>query len=345
MSCEGNRRTFLRHIVANIGQYVPHLPDSPFLALLGGDEHAALGTLEKVYQRGKARYLAHKDFYDRHPDESAVAKASTLLLFGMMRKINLKPPTHSASGLPRVSSQFGYRAVKEVLTSAVSGSFSVWDDLLTFRQGYRPDHYSEAEQVLKYLSGMLERWKPPYGTDLRAWRAYSSAYSRRERKGVLEFFDADGEGSKFTFRGQGNVSVHYCGLGKTGWQFEVEMKYPGGESMRVQIVSDSDYGRGLFVAMAAAKVLTFPESERLMYLAALKDAAAASVQEDDEDQKGWFRVLAEDTARVWVSEYSIRLAKATGMIDDPSATCPFWEGPHYFPNNHIWDWEYNPGKS
>lgn len=94
MSCEHNRHKYFEQIG-------PALEMSP-------------GELERRYQAGR-----------REPGNQAEllsANAKTLRLFGLMRVAGLKPPTHSADGLPKTASRLGYAAIYDLLAGAEAQS-------------------------------------------------------------------------------------------------------------------------------------------------------------------------------------------------------------------------------
>lgn len=87
MSCEGNRLKFFEQAQA----------------ALGLDAQA----LERVYQAGKAKGLS--------PEEEDRATQKTRWLFADMQTAGLKPPTHSADGLPKMAARAGYAAIFDYL--------------------------------------------------------------------------------------------------------------------------------------------------------------------------------------------------------------------------------------
>ncbi len=113
MSCEGNRHQFF----------------------LWASEKYGLKEkeLEKIYQTAKARG-------PQDDAEKTVQAHKTRLLFGAMRSLGIKPPTHSPSGLPKANSCSGYAEISDLLNSVaqtqVQENDFLADDTLTDGEGY-----------------------------------------------------------------------------------------------------------------------------------------------------------------------------------------------------------------
>ena len=100
MSCEGNRGKFIAHVTQS----------NPGVAsTFGGEEHAQV-AMERVFQAGRAGAPEEKD---KHSD--AQAAALTQRCFTQIKQAGLKPPTHSASGMPKRDAQYGYAAMQQTL--------------------------------------------------------------------------------------------------------------------------------------------------------------------------------------------------------------------------------------
>jgi len=103
MSCDGNR-------------------DAYFAAVSGGGSAAA-----QAFGGPDAAKQALDDLYSigrngpKPPAESRLAEAQTRLMFTQMQRRSIKPPTHSASGLPKSDAQYGYALVQRVLTALERG--------------------------------------------------------------------------------------------------------------------------------------------------------------------------------------------------------------------------------
>ncbi|WP_322489348.1 hypothetical protein [Chloroflexus sp.] len=91
MSCDGNRGVFFAHICATAGMGSGVTP----------------ADLEEIYERniGNPKGFA----------EELANDAKTRKLFAEMRRVNITPPTHSATGLPKKPSRRGYAAIYDEL--------------------------------------------------------------------------------------------------------------------------------------------------------------------------------------------------------------------------------------
>ena len=83
MSCEGHRAQYFDHLAENL-------------------EGVNASQLEKIYQAACNQ---------PNGEMEELAELKTRLLFGDMQGLGIKPPTHSASGLPKKKSQHGYAAI------------------------------------------------------------------------------------------------------------------------------------------------------------------------------------------------------------------------------------------
>jgi hypothetical protein len=101
MSCEQNRTKFFAAVEC---------------AALSADQ------LEKIYQANRQQ--------PGSPAERMTAEAKTRALFAQMENLEVAPPTHSATGLPRIESQLGYAAVLDALKENQPDADSSDDRLL-----------------------------------------------------------------------------------------------------------------------------------------------------------------------------------------------------------------------
>jgi hypothetical protein len=111
MSCGSNRHHFfVQQSEVNQGQNL-------LMTLFSGNKQAALEALERVYQVHKSAAVRQK------PGEAAqlTATAKTQKLFDDMKASQLKPPTHSKDGLPKMSSRFGYAEIQSTLDAISQG--------------------------------------------------------------------------------------------------------------------------------------------------------------------------------------------------------------------------------
>src|SRR5688500_18480286 len=99
MSCDGNR-------------------DAYFVAVSGGGSAAAqaFGGTEAAKQALDDLYAIGRNG-PKPPADARLAEAQTRLMFAQMQRRSIKPPTHSANGLPRADAQFGYALVQRTLTA------------------------------------------------------------------------------------------------------------------------------------------------------------------------------------------------------------------------------------
>lgn len=104
MSCDGNRHKYFEKAAAH------KAVQDTF-----GSAAETQAALEQVFQIARAKAVTG----DR--GQMAQAEARTRKLFAEMRSVDLKPPTHSANGLPKRDAQFGYAAVQQTLESVRSG--------------------------------------------------------------------------------------------------------------------------------------------------------------------------------------------------------------------------------
>jgi hypothetical protein len=101
MSCERNRGQFFAALAA----------EAPLAQALGGDAEATARCLTTLYETASRRTEV----------SPVLADALTLALFAEMRQRGLRPPTHSASGLPLPAARQGYAAVMQTLRAIRSG--------------------------------------------------------------------------------------------------------------------------------------------------------------------------------------------------------------------------------
>jgi len=104
MSCDGNRHKYFEQAVRH----------KAVLDTFGSAPNAQQ-ALEQIFQTARANAATH----DRA--QSAQSEARTRKLFDEMKSVGLKPPTHSANGLPKRDAQFGYAAVQQTLEAARNG--------------------------------------------------------------------------------------------------------------------------------------------------------------------------------------------------------------------------------
>ncbi len=103
MACEGNRSAFFTQVSA---------PDSAAAQAFGSPE-AAKQALDDLFAIGRGG--------PRPPAEARLAEAQTRLMFTQMQRRSIRPPTHSASGLPKPDAQFGYALVQRTLSALERG--------------------------------------------------------------------------------------------------------------------------------------------------------------------------------------------------------------------------------
>ncbi len=103
MSCDGNRATYFA-AVSGAGSAA----DQAF-----GGEAAAKQTLDDLFDMGRNG--------PKPPADAKLAEAQTRLLFAGMIRLKIKPPTHSANGLPKTDAQYGYALIQRTLTALEKG--------------------------------------------------------------------------------------------------------------------------------------------------------------------------------------------------------------------------------
>lgn len=106
MSCEHHRGAFVAHLAGS---------GSPAAEAFGGPAAAAT-TLLTIFDTARAQ---------ARPQQAALrqlAEAKTRLLFTWMQQCGFRPPTHSASGLPKPDAQFGYAALYDTLHALARGT-------------------------------------------------------------------------------------------------------------------------------------------------------------------------------------------------------------------------------
>lgn len=102
MSCERNRGAFFAQLAA----------EAPLGQALGGDADTAARCLTTLYETASRRTEV----------VPVLADALTTALFAEMRGRGLRPPTHSASGLPLPAARQGYAAVMQTLRAIRAGA-------------------------------------------------------------------------------------------------------------------------------------------------------------------------------------------------------------------------------
>ena len=104
MSCDGNRAKFFAHVAH----------DEAVQDTFGSSTDAE-AALEQIFNTARSQARPG------NVPLSAQAEARTRKLFDEMRGLEIKPPTHSASGLPRKDAQFGYAAIHQTLEAIRDG--------------------------------------------------------------------------------------------------------------------------------------------------------------------------------------------------------------------------------
>ena len=103
MSCDGNRAAYFT-AVSGAGSAA---------AQAFGSEAAAKQALDDLFDLGRNG--------PKPPADARLAEAQTRLLFAGMTRLKIKPPTHSANGLPKADAQFGYALIQRTLTALEKG--------------------------------------------------------------------------------------------------------------------------------------------------------------------------------------------------------------------------------
>ena len=103
MSCDGNRATYFA-AVSGAGSAA---------AQAFGGEASARHALDDLFDLGRNG--------PKPPADARLAEAQTRLLFAGMTRLKIKPPTHSANGLPKSDAQFGYALIQRTLTALEKG--------------------------------------------------------------------------------------------------------------------------------------------------------------------------------------------------------------------------------
>ncbi|HEX6293040.1 MAG TPA: MoxR family ATPase [Herpetosiphonaceae bacterium] len=104
MSCDGNRNKYFAHVCS---------PGSAAAAAFGGQAEAQ-AALEQIFATARSQPVTDQQL-------PKLAEISTRALFAQMQVAQLKPPTHSASGLPRADAQRGYHVVYQTLEALKRG--------------------------------------------------------------------------------------------------------------------------------------------------------------------------------------------------------------------------------
>ncbi len=108
MSCEENRN---RYFTAQAGVLAP---------TLGTDPAGATQFLTTVFEQGRDQWAALGRPGPRDP-RRLEAEAATRTVFAEIQQMGLRPPVHSATGLPKADAQFGYREVQATLAAVRDG--------------------------------------------------------------------------------------------------------------------------------------------------------------------------------------------------------------------------------
>ena len=104
MSCDGNR-----------GKFFGHAAHHKAVQDTFGSPAEAEAALEQIFNTARSGAIPRDTLQQKK------AEARTKKLFEEMRQGGLKPPTHSANGLPRRDAQFGYAAVQQTLDAVRAG--------------------------------------------------------------------------------------------------------------------------------------------------------------------------------------------------------------------------------
>ncbi len=105
MSCDGNRGKFFAHVAG---------PGSAAASAFGGAAQAQ-AALEYIFNQARSQAQTGD------AAQQLQAEISMRALFAQMQVAKLRPPTHSASGLPKKDAQHGYHAVMQTLTALKKG--------------------------------------------------------------------------------------------------------------------------------------------------------------------------------------------------------------------------------
>src|SRR6266508_2137149 len=105
MSCEKNRGAFVAHVAGS---------GSPAAQAFGGPDESG-AAIETIFDTARGQAATGS------APQQKIAEAKTRMLFEWMRRSGFKPPTHSASGLPKADAQFGYAAMYDTLVSLRDG--------------------------------------------------------------------------------------------------------------------------------------------------------------------------------------------------------------------------------
>jgi len=104
MSCDGNRARYFAAVSNASGTSAAQAFGGP----AAGQQ--ALNDLFEIGRNGP-----------KPPADARLSEAHTRLMFAGMQRLAIKPPTHSASGLPKSDAQFGYALVQRTLTALDKG--------------------------------------------------------------------------------------------------------------------------------------------------------------------------------------------------------------------------------
>jgi len=111
MSCDGNRHKYFERVTQR----------ETVQQALGLEPKGAAFAMERLYQIGQSVGAAKIGSQQMSDSELAVETELTRRLFARMRALGLKPPTHSADGLPKPAARFGYGQIERVLEAIESG--------------------------------------------------------------------------------------------------------------------------------------------------------------------------------------------------------------------------------
>ncbi len=292
MSCDGNRLKYFKH-AAN---HPLCEPDDPFFALLGGRNNVAV-NLEKIYQ-------TYKNAPRRSPRRDSIVQAKTLSLFAKMRQAGIKPPVHSKTGLPKLSSCYGYAAVKDTLSSAQLGVQVPGMNLVTPSLPV-PDAKTQAAaeklaDFLRDIEAKFDAGKPLFDTNnpaisLKAWSNYDRAFTRRNVPNVLQFFGAKQRQPRTWQLPQGTTITYHAHSKKWGHEFHIS----GDSNSCHQVLVSANYAQALAHTMAAAHVLEIVPANRLAWLNAVRNVFGQG------DAEGY--LVRRDAAEIWHWNYIQRL--------------------------------------
>lgn len=107
MSCDSRRAAFFAYLAQ----------DPMVVQALGGSEDATKANLEKIFEQTRDEARARPTTAARQ----AVCEARTRALFQMFQNVNIKPPTHSKTGLPPKHDQVAYAVLHQTFEAITRG--------------------------------------------------------------------------------------------------------------------------------------------------------------------------------------------------------------------------------